>query len=158
MKKWIVLLILSLIFNACSSSRNIIFTRNNDQKKIDKIVTNALKYEGVKYKYGGTNSEGMDCSGVVFVAFKRESILLPRVSKNMAKEGKQISLKNAKKGDLLFFVINNKNKIIDHVGLITEIKNNEIFFIHATTKRGVIVSSIAESYWDKTFVKAVTFF
>jgi cell wall-associated NlpC family hydrolase len=36
---------------------------------------------------------------------------------------------------------------------VVENKNGEILFIHSTTQRGVIISSLEESYWKKAFVE-----
>ncbi|QXP74859.1 C40 family peptidase [Tenacibaculum sp. AHE15PA] len=43
---------------------------------------------------------------------------------------------------------------INHVGLVTLIENDEIFFMHSTTSKGVITSSMKETYWENEFVKA----
>lgn len=120
----------------------------------DKIIANALSYLNVKYKYGGITEKGMDCSGLVSIAFSKEDIQLPRSSRNIAEQGIDVSLENVKKGDLLFFMIRRNSNTINHVGLIVEVKDDEIFFIHSTTSKGVIVSSLSEAYWTKTFVKA----
>ena len=122
------------------------------------MVDNALKYLGTRYRYGGTSDKGMDCSGLVTTAFKEQNITLPRSSRDMAKAGKEVTIENAKKGDIVFFVIRNRKKIIDHVGLITNVKKGEVQFIHSTTMRGVIISSMYENIWKNTFVKAVTLF
>ena len=71
----------------------------------------------------------------------------------MAKKGKKVSLKNAKKGDLLFFKTSKKRNRINHVGLIISVKKNQIRFIHATTSRGVITSLLSNKYWKNAFVK-----
>jgi probable lipoprotein NlpC len=42
----------------------------------------------------------------------------------MAKRGKKVSLKNAKKGDLLFFKTSKRRNRINHVGLIISVKKN----------------------------------
>ena len=44
------------------------------------------------------------------------------------------------------------------LGLVISNKDGEIKFIHSSTQRGVIISSISENYWQRTYVKAVTFF
>ncbi|WP_313791274.1 C40 family peptidase [Lacinutrix neustonica] len=49
------------------------------------IIKNAEKYEGTRYKYGGTTKKGMDCSGLIYTAFKEEHVTIPRVSHAMAK-------------------------------------------------------------------------
>ncbi|MGK0455182.1 MAG: cell wall-associated NlpC family hydrolase [Paraglaciecola sp.] len=155
MKKVLVLLIFSLILNGCALSRNI-YSKGKPISKADKVVKNALKYNGVPYKFGGTSKRGMDCSGVIYVAFGQENIQLPRISREMAKRGRKISLNNVKKGDLLFFRTVNSRRRINHVGLITSIKNGQILFIHSTSSKGVIVSALSQKYWKNAFVKATS--
>ncbi|ALJ05168.1 hypothetical protein APS56_08540 [Pseudalgibacter alginicilyticus] len=115
------------------------------------IIDYAKQFEGVKYKWGGTTKAGMDCSGLVFESFKAYDIFLPRISRDMAKRGKKITLKQTLRGDLLFFKTRNRRNDINHVGLVTEIKDNTIYFIHSTTSAGVIISSLNESYWKNAF-------
>ncbi|MBU3012756.1 C40 family peptidase [Polaribacter vadi] len=158
MQKKILFILFLFILSSCSSTNSAVNyhskTKSKSITKADIVVANALKYKGVKYKYGGTTRKGMDCSGVVFVSFGAENIALPRSSRYMANEGNKVALGKVKKGDLLFFKISRRSNQINHVGLVTEIKNGQIFFIHATTSRGVIISSMSEKYWKKTFVKA----
>lgn len=120
----------------------------------DEIINSALAFSGTRYKFGGTTSNGMDCSGLLYVAFNDHDIALPRVSYVMADEGENIRVKNVTKGDLLFFKTSKKSKKINHVGLVIDVDGDEIKFIHATTSRGVIVSSLKEGYWNYAFVKA----
>ncbi|MFK5972613.1 MAG: C40 family peptidase [Flavobacteriaceae bacterium] len=120
----------------------------------DDIINTALSYSGVRYKYGGTTKKGMDCSGLLYVAFGEHDIQLPRISYQMAEEGRRIRVNKLVKGDLLFFKTRRGRKKINHVGMVVAIKNNEIKFIHASSSRGVIVSSLREGYWNHAFVKA----
>ncbi|SHI68251.1 C40 family peptidase [Pseudozobellia thermophila] len=122
--------------------------------KADHIIKTALKYSGVRYKYGGTTKKGMDCSGLLYVAFGENDIDLPRTSYHMAEEGKRIRLNEVEKGDLLFFRTSKRAKRINHVGMVVAVENDEIKFVHASTSRGVIVSSLREGYWNSAFVKA----
>lgn len=154
MKKVLILLLFSLYLMSCSSSKRIVSKSAKLTTKADRFVANALKYKGVKYKFGGTTQRGMDCSGVIYIAFKEENFLLPRVSKDMAKRGKKISLSKVQKGDLLFFKTNKNSKTINHVGLIVSILKGQIKFLHSTTSKGVIVSSLSHKYWKKAFIKA----
>lgn len=120
----------------------------------EEIIATALGYSGVRYKYGGTTKKGMDCSGLLYVSFGTHNITLPRVSSEMAKEAKKINLNKVDKGDLLFFKTTKKAKKINHVGLVVDVNGPDIKFIHATTSRGVIVSSLREGFWNYSFVKA----
>ena len=98
------MVVFSLVMSSCSSSKTVVKNKKKPPlSKVDKIVAEALKYKGVRYRFGGTTRSGMDCSGIVFVAFGSEKVHLPRVSRDMAKKGQKISLNKAKKGDLLFF-------------------------------------------------------
>jgi cell wall-associated NlpC family hydrolase len=118
------------------------------------IVNNAMQFEGVRYRGGGTTREGMDCSGMVYATFKIFDITLPRSSRDMAKTGEEVNLNEVKKGDLLFFDNNGSRNGINHVGLVTEITpEGEVKFLHAASN-GVIVSSMKESYYVRTFVQA----
>lgn len=119
------------------------------------IVNNAMQFEGVRYRGGGTTKEGMDCSGMVYATFKIFDITLPRSSRDMVKIGEKIKLSELRKGDLLFFDNNRSRKGINHVGIVTEITpEGEILFLHSSTSSGVIISSMNEPYYDKTFVQA----
>lgn len=122
--------------------------------KADAIINTALTFSGVRYKYGGTTKKGMDCSGLLYVSFAEHDITIPRVSYVMANEGKRVKIKDVVKGDLLFFKTSRKGKRINHVGMVVSIDNDEIKFIHASSSRGVTVSSLREGFWNYAFVKA----
>ncbi len=123
-------------------------------EKADRIINTAMAYSGVRYRYGGTTKKGMDCSGLLYVSFGENDIPLPRVSSQMADKGQKIKLNKVTKGDLLFFKTSKKGKKINHVGLVVAVDGRDIKFIHATSSRGVIVSSLQEGFWNYAFVKA----
>ncbi|WP_396022349.1 C40 family peptidase [Cerina litoralis] len=130
------------------------FETADTQVLADSIVNTALAFSGTRYKYGGVTKKGMDCSGLVYVAFGEQHIALPRISYQMAEQGKPIKLKKVAKGDLLFFRTAKRSKRISHVGLVVSVDGDDIKFVHSTTSRGVIVSSLREGYWNHAFVKA----
>ena len=72
----------------------------------------------------------------------------------MAREGEKISTNQVNVGDLLFFKTSSRSKQINHVGLVVDIMPGQILFIHSTSSRGVIVSSLNEGYWNNSFVEA----
>ncbi len=160
MKKVLLLAFLTLLLTSCGSSRKTTETivigspkATVATKKISKIVNHARSFEGTRYKFGGTSKKGMDCSGLVYISFKEEQIALPRVSREMATKGVRIKLSETEKGDLLFFQTNKNRRVINHVGLVVENKRSGIRFIHATSSKGVIVSSLDEKYWKNAFVE-----
>ena len=128
--------------------------KKRSNKKADNIVATAITYSGTQYKFGGTTKKGMDCSGLVYVSLKENNIPFPRVSYQMANEGKRIKLKQVEKGDLLFFKTTKNGKRINHVGLVVNVDGDDIRFIHSTSSRGVIVSSLREGFWNHSFIKA----
>lgn len=125
-----------------------------ENEKVENIIATALTYSGVKYKFGGTTKRGMDCSGLIYVSLLKNDIPFPRVSYQMATQGHDIKLKKVQSGDLLFFKTRKRGKRINHVGLVVDVDDGDIKFIHSTTSRGVIVSSLREGYWNSSFVKA----
>ncbi|WP_299673737.1 C40 family peptidase [uncultured Tenacibaculum sp.] len=121
----------------------------------NRIIATANTYKGTRYKYGGVTRKGMDCSGLIMTSFQKNGVSLPRTSYDMSNQGKQIPLKNARKGDLLFFTTNpRKPRKISHVGLVTSVKNGIVYFIHASTKRGVTVNNMSQKYYRRNFAKA----
>ncbi len=152
MKHTLGAIFLVLLFTSCGGSKKTVKSLSNS--KTDRIVKQAQAYSGTRYKFGGTTSRGMDCSGLIYTAFQKENIVLPRVSRDMAKRGKPVKSKSIKKGDLLFFRTNKSNKRINHVGLVTQARNGDIYFIHATTSKGVLTSNLNERYWKGAYVMA----
>lgn len=120
--------------------------------KADFLISKASDNLGTRYRSGGTTSKGFDCSGLMFTTFKELDITLPRSSHEMAKYGFEVPKSKAQKGDLIFFTTN-RRRTISHVGMITEVTDNEIKFIHSSTSSGVIISSSNEDYYSRRFVQ-----
>ena len=165
MQKTILIFLIVISFASCKSSKRakskkevsteIPTKKNKKASKAGYIIDYAKQFKGVRYKWGGTTKSGMDCSGLVFESFRAYDIILPRISRDMAKKGDKISLKEAQEGDLLFFKTSKSRRhSINHVGLIIKSKAGDITFIHATTSKGVLVSKLSENYWKSAFVEA----
>ncbi|TGD56815.1 peptidoglycan endopeptidase [Flavobacterium humi] len=121
--------------------------------KADFLIAKASENLGARYRSGATGNGGFDCSGLMFATFKNIEMTLPRSSHEMAAgAGVKISRSQAQKGDLIFFATMGRGRV-SHVGMITEVTETEIKFIHSSTSAGVIISSVNEPYYAKRFVQ-----
>ena len=74
---------------------------------------------------------------------------LPRVAAEQAELGEKVELEELQKGDLVFFA---HGRRISHVGIVQEVTaDGEIKFIHAATSKGVMISSLNDSYWGPKY-------
>lgn len=174
MRKTALILLTIITLFSCGSTKNkrVVTRKSKTTKTIKKtpkrtntssiavpktaksIINNAERYEGTRYKYGGTTKKGMDCSGLIYTAFKEDNVTIPRVSSAMEKAGDWIDLKTVREGDLLFFATKKNNRKVNHVGLVTAINGKDVEFIHSTSSKGVITSKLKEKYWYFAFVQA----
>ena len=105
-------------------------------------------WKSTPYKLGGNSKNGIDCSGFVHITFKqRLGLDVPRTTSQLSKTGKKISRKKLAVGDLVFF---NTGFSKRHVGIY--IGNRS--FLHASTSKGVMISSMDSPYWSKHYWKA----
>jgi cell wall-associated NlpC family hydrolase len=120
---------------------------NGNEDKL--LIVEIASWLNVPYKYGGKSKEGTDCSGFTTAVYKNlYNIDLYRSSEDQLKNVDIVEKSSIKEGDLLFFKISGDK--ISHVGLY--IAKNK--FIHASTKRGIVINDLTEEYYSKTFYKA----
>lgn len=114
------------------------------------VLARAFALLGTPYRWGGTSTEGFDCSGLVGYVFRNAlGVELPRVARDMAQTGTQIERSQLTAGDLVFFSTHSSG--VDHVGIY--IGNGK--FLHAPrTGRDVTVSELDTGYWNGKFVRA----
>lgn len=169
------LLIASSLIVSCGSSKNVASNKNTHTKSVAKaenlrkldskfdgkvsrsindVLKDAEKYIGTPYKFGGNTSSGFDCSGFTVKVFEENDFSLPRRSSDQAEAGKNIDIKDVKPGDLLFFATAGGSRV-SHVGIVHDIgSDGEVRFIHASTSKGVMISSLNEKYWNKAYLHA----
>jgi len=104
---------------------------------------------GTRYRYGGTNKNGIDCSAFVQVMFSSVlGIALPRTAREQYGATRRMQEdEELKEGDLVFF---NTTGGVSHVGIY--LQNNK--FVHSATSGGVMISDLDEAYWSKRFLGA----
>jgi cell wall-associated NlpC family hydrolase len=124
----------------------------NTLELIDQLIKTASDNIGTRYRTGGTSKEGFDCSGLMCSTFGTFDIKLPRSSFEQSSFGTKINMEDAQKGDLIFFRTNGRSQI-NHVGMVVEVIDGEIKFIHSSVSSGVIISSTKEKYYEKNFTQ-----
>ncbi|PKF50728.1 NlpC/P60 family protein [Enterovibrio nigricans] len=103
------------------------------------------EWKGTPYRWGGSNKKGIDCSAFTQQAY--HAIFehsLPRTTTQQVKNGKKVALTNANYGDLVFFKTGSRRY---HVGIYI----GEREFMHASTSKGVIISTLDNPYWSARF-------
>lgn len=130
-----------------------------ESKATEKLRNDVIAYAnlqlGIPYKWAGVDTSGFDCSGFttyVFTAFKKE---LPRRAIDQYQLARKVDRKNVRKGDLVFF---DSGSGISHVGIIISEKGQELRMIHASSSKGVVITSIdGTPYWLDRLVGFGTF-
>ena len=164
MRRFIFGLILLTIFSfsACRSHRNNpkpIVSQREIHKYEEQLgirlpetcniafIKAIVPWLGSPYKYGGNSINGTDCSGFVSSIYSSFfKIELDRTSLLIYQNSRKINKSDVKEGDLIFFKTDGKK--VSHVGIT--ITPNQ--FIHASSKKGVVVNSLNEPYYSKNFV------
>jgi LysM repeat protein len=123
-----------------------------DSAFVDQLISKASENIGTRYRSGGTSTDGFDCSGLMCYTFSIYDVKLPRSSIDMATCGFVVDADNAKKGDLIFFKTGGRHRI-NHVGMVVEVLDGEIKFIHSSSSSGVMISSTKEPYYERNFAQ-----
>ncbi len=160
MKKTLAIMMLTVLATGCASTGKNASSKNSvarhAQLRDNLVVTTELKkqlkqWKGTPYRLGGDSLNGIDCSAFVQRTFNDKfDIALPRTTLAQTSQGIKIPKENLKPGDLVFFKTNWRGGSGLHVGIYNG--NNQ--FIHASTSRGVMTSSLDEKYWKQRFYQA----
>jgi len=153
----ICLLLMLLTLGACSTITEYIPIPTLDwfssDDKADPRAVRAAKaarsQAGVPYRYGGTTPRGFDCSGLIWWAYKKQGVKIPRVSEDQLRAGRNIrSRKAIQPGDIIVFKTGRGRSGL-HVALY--IGNQQ--FIHAPTSgKHVRIDSMKNTYWSPKLI------
>ncbi len=114
------------------------------------IIDTARSYLGTPHCMGGLTHKCIDCSGLLYVTFRKVEIDVPHSSEGIARYGKLIlDIDSLRPGDLVFFVRTyNTKKLITHSGIY--LGDNK--FIHTSASRGVMISDLGAAYYKEHFI------
>jgi len=107
----------------------------------------AVRQLGVPYRYGGSTTDGFDCSGLVHYAYRQAGRAIPRTTDSQWRSLQPVSSGRLRVGDVLFFNIDGK---ISHVGLYLGSRR----FVHAPSSgRDVTIEELDSAYYRQAFVR-----
>lgn len=123
--------------------------KKNDKKGNRKVVEEARTWLGTPYGYAmAEKGVGTDCSGMVMLVYQESAnCKLPRNSARQAEFCNRIESEDVMPGDLVFFATGKDPERISHVGIMLD----DVNFIHASTKKGVVISKVNTPYYMRTF-------
>ena len=142
-----------------------------DGKPIERIITGktnpaelvayATSLTGIPYKYGSIDpKEGFDCSGFITYVFNHFGIIVPRRSVDFTNVDHEISLQEAKTGDLILFTgTDSTDRTVGHMGIIIAQTAGPPQFIHSTSgKADGVTTTPLNLYYMGRYVKTIRIF
>lgn len=124
----------------------------------DSIIDYAMEFMHVPYRHGGNGPTVFDCSGFTKYVFNRFGYQLKRSVVGQLHDGwrKIEDTSELRCGDLVFFGGRRNPTVMGHVAIVVDNdpEANHFTFIHATLKKGVIISASNEKYYRIRYMTA----
>lgn len=116
-----------------------------------KMISFIEDWYGTRYKYGGNDKNGIDCSSFcqTFIS-AMYGLSLPRTSAQQYQNSKRLRRDELQEGDLVFFKTRGRKAGISHVGIY--LRNNK--FVHASTSSGVVINDMDDAYYAAHYAGA----
>ena len=116
----------------------------------ESVIATARSLLGVPYRFGGTTPEGFDCSGYVGYVYRQSAgIELPRMTHDLARAGRPVTVADLRPADLVYFKIERQKPL--HVGIYM----GDGKFIHSPSARGrVNIQDMNMDYWRTRYLGA----
>ncbi len=109
------------------------------------ILSQYNQWKGTPYQYGGTTKDGVDCSAFVQNTYRSKlGLSIPRTTRTQIKQGVKVAKHNLKVGDIVFF---KTGKTSLHNGIYI----GKSQFVHASSSKGVTISSLDNVYWKQNY-------
>lgn len=110
------------------------------------------EWYGTRYRLGGTDRSGIDCSAFAQLFLSSMyGLSISRTCREQYADARRIKRSHLQEGDLVFF--KTRGKTISHVGIY--LRNNK--FIHASTSGGIMISDLHDDYFEKRYAGAGRF-
>lgn len=125
------------------------------------LVAYATSLTGIPYKYGSIDpKEGFDCSGFITYVFHHFGIIVPRRSVDFTNVDHEVSLQDAKTGDLILFTgTDSTDRTVGHMGIIIAQPTGPPHFIHSTSGKAYgVTTTPLNTYYMGRYVKTIRIF
>ena len=123
---------------------------SNSHGDADSLISSAMGFIGVAYRFGGTTPRGFDCSGFMQYVFRKAfAVNIPRTAAAQANFGSKVSRSNLQAGDMVFFRTSGRR--ISHVGMYV---SNDRFIHSPRTGKSVEITSLSSKYWSSKYATA----
>ena len=147
---------------SCHSSskvaRDDVYGVNNGGKvhvKGNDVLSHAMSLLGSKYRSGGNDPGGFDCSGFTSYVYGLNNVFIGRSSRDQYERNTPVKRGNIKPGDLVFFSGSRIGSGVGHVGIVTEVNKDDSFlFIHSSSRGGVVISRSTDAYYAQRYLGA----
>ena len=139
----LVLVCLLAVLGGCGFKKMDNSSLTGDPKGRD-VVKTAYSQMGKRYRLGGDSpSKGFDCSGLIWWAYQKNGVKVPRITSDQAKAGVSVNKTRAAPGDIVVFRTQEGPR-----GLHTGIYTGNNTFIHSPRKgERVRMESMEIPYW-----------
>jgi cell wall-associated NlpC family hydrolase len=113
------------------------------------LAQGAVDLIGTPYRWGGTTTQGLDCSGLVLLTHRAAGLAVPRTAAEQNRAATPVRRKDLLPGDLVFFRV--KSRAVDHVGVYAGGGR----FVHAPgSGRAVSLASLDDPWFAQRFAGA----
>ncbi|UKN01508.1 C40 family peptidase [Paracrocinitomix mangrovi] len=128
----------------------------------DSIIDYAKVHLGTPYIWGGTSTDGFDCTGFIYYVFKNFGIKVSRASSGYENFGDKVSLLSAVPGDIMLFTGTDATKRkVGHAGIVIKNEGGMVDFIHSSSSKkhfGVTITRYNASGYVKRFLRVINIF
>lgn len=123
------------------------------------IISFAQEHIGIPYVWGGSSTNGFDCTGFVHFVFKKFGISVSRASSGYENKGDEVDLTQCQAGDIMLFTGTDPSKRrVGHAGIVIKNDDGMVDFIHSSSSKkhfGVTVTRYNESGYMKRFLRVI---